>query len=751
MGSRRSQVGSLGRKGRSKGRPFFFITRFWNLRELLKSPDLSPHSRYPSSFIWFIALIAISCKTEAPRIDRLDLVTRHNVVLNHVDTLGSLTVGNGEFAFTVDVSGLQTFPRVYENGIPLGTQAQWGWHASPNENGYSLSDVARTFESCDGSSAPYPIQHMEGRPGDATNYLRANPHRLQLAEVGLVLLKESGQEVMIDELTDIQQKLDLWTGKIESQYNVEGEHVKVTLYALQDDDGIAARIESSLIAKQRIKLRIKFPYGAECHVCPGFDWSQPKKHTSTLEPINKYSAVVERKLDSTHYYTNVSWSSGIFEASRPHEFLLSPDPTDNFVDVGVVFTRDHRPYDVDFEEVSTFNQKHWENFWMAGAAVDFSACTDPRAQELERRVVLSQYLTKVQCSGSLPPQETGLTMNSWYGKFHLEMHWWHGAHFALWNRSSLLARSLEWYSLAIEPARKTAAWQGYQGARWQKMTEPQGRESPSDVGAFIIWQQPHPIYLAELMYRDIPDPTILERYREVVFATADFMASFAKEKDGVYHLCHPLIPAQEIFNASQTDDPTFELQYWRWALKTAQEWRKRLELEPDPKWQDVIDHLAAPAIGDGLYLPNATTPNAYTDSNYRRDHPSVLAALGCLPRDTYVDPYVMKLTLDNISKNWQWDTTWGWDYPMMAMTAARVNDPELAIELLMKDTPKNTYLVNGHNYQDERLRLYLPGNGGLLTAVAMMAAGWDGVDGNNPGFPKDGTWNVRWEGLHRMP
>jgi len=34
---------------------------------------------------------------------------------------------------------------------------------------------------------------------------------------------------------------------------------------------------------------------------------------------------------------------------------------------------------------------------------------------------------------------------------------------------------------------------------------------------------------------------------------------------------------------------------------------------------------------------------------------------------------------------------------------------------------KNTYLVNRHNYQDKRLRLYLPGNGGLLAAVAMMA------------------------------
>ena len=61
----------------------------------------------------------------------------------------------------------------------------------------------------------------------------------------------------------------------------------------------------------------------------------------------------------------------------------------------------------------------------------------------------------------------------------------------------------------------------------------------------------------------------------------------------------------------------------------------------------------------------------------------------------------------------------------------------------------NTYLVSGHNYQDQRLRLYLPGNGGLLTAVALMCAGWDGCKEKNPGFPAG--WDVEWEGLLPMP
>ena len=61
----------------------------------------------------------------------------------------------------------------------------------------------------------------------------------------------------------------------------------------------------------------------------------------------------------------------------------------------------------------------------------------------------------------------------------------------------------------------------------------------------------------------------------------------------------------------------------------------------------------------------------------------------------------------------------------------------------------NTYIVNRHNYQGNRLRVCLPGNGGLLTAVAMMLAGWDGAEGKNLGFPTG--WDMQWEGLLPLP
>lgn len=687
-----------------------------------------------------IVLILSACAGRNERIDRFSLVTRHNVTINEPDSLGSLTVGNGEFAFTADISGLQTFPEFYENGIPLGTQAQWAWHAFNNTQKFTINQVSEDFESCDGSKAPYPIQKLK----DASDFLRANPHRLQLGQIGLIITLADGQRASINDLKNVKQELNLWTGGIQSTYEVDGEKVKVTLYALQDDDGISVRIESSLLSKGRIKPVIRFPYVKNCHTCSGFDWSNGDKHTSKIDSLSEYHATISRVIDTTRYFTHVSWDNGKFTQTASHEFDLTAE--DNILELSAVFTRDSRSYEAEFDEVARYNIEHWKNFWTIGAAIDFSRCTDPRAAELERRVVLSQYLTKIQCSGSTPPQETGLTMNSWYGKFHLEMHWWHGAHFALWNRASLLSRSLEWYRDAIGRARETARWQGYKGARWQKMTDPDGRESPSDIGAFIIWQQPHPIYLAELMYRDTPDKVMLGRYSEIVFETADFMASFVKQREGVYQLCHPLMPSQEIFDPAKTDNPTFELQYWRFALITAQQWRKRLDLPENEEWNNIINHLAPLTVKDDMYLPTATA-----DSIERRDHPSVLAALGMLPVDNRINKTIMLNTLNDLSNNWQWDTTWGWDYPMMAMTAARLDEPEKAIDLLMMNTPKNSYLKNGHNYQDKRLRLYLPGNGALLAAVAMMAGGWDGASGNNPGFPKNGQWTVQSDGFRKMP
>ncbi|HKA00197.1 MAG TPA: hypothetical protein VKE70_26985 [Candidatus Solibacter sp.] len=377
-----------------------------------------------------------------------------------------------------------------------------------------------------------------------------------------------------------------------------------------------------------------------------------------------------------------------------------------------------------FDATSKASIEHWQRFWSTGAAIDLSA-----SPELERRVVRSQYLTAIQCAGSLPPQETGLTCHSWFGKFHLEMHFWHAAHFAHWRRPELLARSLDYYIDILPSAREKARSQGYIGARWPKMTDPSGTDSPSNIGPLLIWQQPHPIVLCELAGRS-------DKYRAVVFESADFMADFAHydAKRDRYVLGPPVIPAQENHPPRETWNPTFELEQWDYALEIAQQWRLRAGMERNAKWDDVRNKLSALPVGDGVYLAHENCPQTFTERN--RDHPSMLGALGVLP-GRKVDRETMRRTLKRVFAEWKWEDTWGWDFPMVAMTAASLGERKLAIDVLMMKTPKNTWLPNGHNYQRPNLPCYLPGNGGLLLAIAHMVRA--------KSFPKE--WRVRAEGF----
>lgn len=111
----------------------------------------------------------------------------------------------------------------------------------------------------------------------------------------------------------------------------------------------------------------------------------------------------------------------------------------------------------------------------------------------------------------------------------------------------------------------------------------------------------------------------------------------------------------------------------------------------------------------------------------------------------------MRNIFDWVWSNWTWKDTWGWDFPLNAMTATRLGIPGKAIDALLMNIQTNTWLPNGHNYQDDRLRLYMPGNGGLLSAIAMMVAGYGGTKVAMPGIPKNGQWKVRWEALKKMP
>lgn len=676
-------------------------------------------------------------------IDRAKLVRRHNPVQRTLDPMAPLSVGNGEFAFTADLTGLQTFPEAYEAGIPLCTQSQWGWHSFAAPAGQPPRGFGMTEYDTHGRMVGYPTGSTGQK--DLFNWLRENPHRLNLGRLALRLKKSDGSVGHAADLAEPEQTLDLWAGLLTSKFQFDGVPVKVETACHPELDLVAVAIESPLLAQKRLEVVLTFPYGSPA--VNASDWTRPQAHITTRRTVSPMESVLERRMDGTEYTVRTGYDAAELTEEAPHTFTFRPRTGTTKIAVRCLFSGGTTPPAIPpAAAVFQAAKQGWAKFWITGGAVELDGSDDPRARELERRIVLSQYLTAIQCAGSLPPQETGLTCNSWYGKFHLEMHWWHAVHFVYWDRAPLLERSLDFYRRNLGSAQKLAMRQGYRGARWPKMVGPDARDSPSPIGPLLIWQQPHPIYYAELCYRAKPSTATLVRYRDVVYQTAEFLSSFAwlDPKRGEYVLGPPVIPAQENHPPKETWNPTYELSYFRWALEAAQQWRLRSGLPREPKWEDVRTKLAPLPVKDGLYLAHENCPQTFTERN--RDHPSMLAALGVLPGPG-VDRETMRRTLRKVMSSWKWPDTWGWDYPMTAMTAARLGEPEIALDALLLDTPKNRYLPNGHNYQRPGLHLYLPGNGGLLTAVALMARGWDlGPEENAPGFPKSG-WTVRHEGL----
>ena len=772
-------------------------------------------------------------------IDRKAVATRNNPVVTKAGPLASLTVGNGHFATTVDVTGLQSFPFEYRGGVPLTAMSDWGWHKFENTDGLTPSDSEKRFDLGHGHPEVYAVEYKASK-GDparnvaATAYFRENPHRLNLGAIGLDMSDASGKKVGLDDLSAIRQELSLYDGVIESRFSAAGEQVEVTTAALQERDAVIYRVKSPLLKDGRARIAIRLPYPTGRHADDAADFNHPEGHTSSLLPATdglpagSGSAIIEHRLDSTVYYLTLRWQGdATLKQIAPHHFELAT--TADVLSFEAQYSPGRpSPLPFYYEQELKGVIKAWNRWWQGGAIVDFSQCTDPRARELERRVVLSQYLTQVNCANATPPQETGLTYNSWFGRPHLEMTWWHMVDFTLWNRPQTVATVMDWYNRVATPvARQIARRQGFKGLRWMKMTDPWAGEAPSNTGSFLIWQQPHYIYMAEELYRANPTPQTLKKYAEQVEETAAFMADFvttqhptprSAQRDACVmkwskNTRHPAptytlqgaTAMQECMTKDISFNHPFELAYWHYGLSVAQQWRERQGLPRHPEWDDIIDHLAPLPMADSIFtagLPKGKTeglesfdpfdnaplsppeggtiPSAsetieapsgavgganpsgavggasesFFDKT-RNDHPAVLGAFGILPSTSsalwwHYAP--ARRTLDWVMNNWNWATTWGWDYGMTAMAAARLGQPETALKALLIDTQKNTYLTNGHNFQTaDRLRIYLPGNGALLTAIAMMCAGWDGCQQpSNPGFPQDGTWNVRWEGLQRM-
>jgi hypothetical protein len=523
------------------------------------------------------------------------------------------------------------------------------------------------------------------------------------------------------------------------------------------------KIVSPLVKRGVLEVRFRFPYSHDLakHNKPPLVWNEPKRHHTTILTQSGEGALLERTLDASRYYVDLRWlGAGKLKEAEAHDLrlLAAGGEEGDTLAFTCRFSAEKPDSQVAlaFADVSAASARGWKDYWTRGGVVDFTGSTDPRATELERRIVLSQYLLKVNYAGDVPPAETGLTHISWYGKHNSEMYFWHAAHFYQWGRTELLEKSLAWYRKILPLGKAEAAAQGFKGVRWPKMAGIDGRTGPGGINPFIIWNQPNPIYLSELVYRAHPTPETLAKYRDVVFESAEFLASFAfyDEKTGRYVLGPPIKNVSEKSGANNTQNPTFELAYWYYGLQLAQTWRERLGLPPEPKWADVLAKLSKlPVSEEGFYLEIETFADMYREPG---DVPvSMLMALGYLPKTAVVDVETLRRTFHEVNRRNGVDRWSSWAMGQAALTAARLGEGETAVAILTNPSKATRFMANGHvrrPKEPDGCVTYLPVNASLLTAAGLMIAGWDGAPNvSAPGFPQDGKWVVRSEGLNPLP
>ncbi len=342
--------------------------------------------------------------------------------------------------------------------------------------------------------------------------------------LGFILNRSDGAEAKPSDVTLAGQTLDLWNGIIESNFQFEGQTVRVQTACHPELDALAVRIVSPLVGMGKLGVRLAFPYASpEIDMA---DWDSPLKHETRCETSDG-AAEFRRTLDGDRYFARLKWTNGNFKQLGPHEFSIMASGG-NELDVVIHFSPEtHANALPSAEQILQASADRWEQFWTGGAAIDLSGSSDSRANELERRIVLSQYNTALHCAGPMPPPETGLLFNSWYGKSHLEMHWWHGVHFAAWNRFELFEREPRFLSADFAGGETDGA---AAGIRWRSLAEDGGaggaRFAFTHWAAADLAAAASDLLRGALLSPDADERDDWTKWSEIVFETANFHGEF---------------------------------------------------------------------------------------------------------------------------------------------------------------------------------------------------------------------------------
>ena len=216
--------------------------------------------------IFAAAAIVLAATAAAGKIDRRAVVERHNVETAKTNPKSPAQVGNGEFAYNFDITGMQTF-------VPFNTLAHWAWHIAPEPRGgedfggVPFKVKGKTvFLPVDREPLKYPQWRRDFpdfKLSDAqkrrAKWLAQNPSAFNLGRIGLALTRRDGSAAAESDIANARQKLDLFGGIAESSFELDGAKFAVKTLCRQGDDTVAFEITSEAFKSGNAKVFFEFP------------------------------------------------------------------------------------------------------------------------------------------------------------------------------------------------------------------------------------------------------------------------------------------------------------------------------------------------------------------------------------------------------------------------------------------------------------------------------------------------------------
>lgn len=266
----------------------------------------------------------------------------------------------------------------------------------------------------------------------ASQWLIGNPNRINLGRIGL---RYKGATLSAAQISDPVQKLDVWNGVITSTFSIDGEAVKVITQGDFESDSVAFRIYSGLVASGDLEVELDFPYPPihstkyKYEVFVGV-YDFPLNHTTDIIDSKVVGeAYIHHQLQETSYFVNLRWDSGeplTLSRNEPagssaitaHRYTLSNarNSTSSAIEFSANFAPEKQRADLP-AAIQQRNPQAWNQYWSQGGFIDVTSSPSPQADELQRRIILSQYHVRVNSAASgQSPQESGLMNNGWYGK-----------------------------------------------------------------------------------------------------------------------------------------------------------------------------------------------------------------------------------------------------------------------------------------------------------------------------------------------